>query len=449
LRIERNVEKDVALLQVETSKYKNLFTGDIATSINLETDEYIIPGLRITGSSPNVQLSSANATNSHLIVYPFKANTDYTIFFDRIPLGYFKIALAEVKNLSTGDDKLLFSNTNGTYAIHDNRYVYSFKKDYDGWFYLYYSDHGLCGVEMFEGVHTEKPIVEPSPVLNVYSKSQIDKMIERNQYTVEKTGDIFIIKTPKTRYEFKKVTKANINIDTWRLYKGDLVDENGMLHTMWQDADAEGAIKIEGEEDFVSGFHGDEIMTNIKAFIDGIEIDMNENITERPFRNITFYVTSDVYHCDDSVNKAFIRNKILTFEGDTVRVQNYYKAVENLTIEQARIATFQCHKDGSDGTQMFTHYSLNSDFLLRDVPTASNPASVPGFSKNITAAKLLTKYASIETKINKGQEHTAYSGGMVNFESTNRMKVYFDVAHSTTSINANDILSSDFEWTIK
>lgn len=284
----------------------------------------------------------------------------------------------------------------------------------------------------------------PSDNTEVYSKTEVNSLLEKTTYSID--GNIMTIRMGKAEYKFQRITNNSINIDTWRLYQGAIV-ENGTSYVMWVNSDAEGAIQITGEEDFVSGYHGDEIMNSIHVFVDGAEIDLTTSVSDALFKNMTVYVESDVYHCNTSAsasNKAFKRYKKLTFKENTVKISNCYIAQEALSIAQARIALFQCYK-APDSIDFFTDYSVNTDYKHYAV---SEIATVkPASSDRMTEADLHTVFATIVFKYLFGSDQS-YMGSVVNFASQNRVKFYFDTINSETQVSQGEKIMSEFEFTI-
>ena len=246
----------------------------------------------------------------------------------------------------------------------------------------------------------------------------------------------------------QRITNQSENLDTYRLYRGDLKKEN-VLFNMWNNSDAEGAIHIANETDFVSGYHGSEKMTSYKVFKDGVDITSETILEDTTFNTLMFYVESDVYHCyqDSAVANiiAFKRAKIITFEGDKVTVSNSYIAQDNLVVSSARITLFQCYKNDGN-TPVFTDYSVNSDF--KNYAVADIATSKPSDSVDMTEAILNTTYANIVFKsiLTSGQ---AYVGRVANFATQNRVKFYFDTIAGNTNIANGEQIKSQFEFVIK
>lgn len=266
--------------------------------------------------------------------------------------------------------------------------------------------------------------------------------------TVSFNDNLLDIKMKNAHYEFKKITNSSINVDTWRLYKGDIIKQNGLLFNMWTDSDAEGVVQINGEADFIGGYHGDEKFNKINVFVDGNEIDMNNPLNETKFKVLSIYVESDVYHCNTSELHdviAFKRNKYLKFESDSVTIGNEWTAQSNLNIVSAPLALFQTFNYDSDEL-VTTNYMVDTDYKLYDIATPNvHPTNSPKMNK----FKIENKYGSIsfnsiKTSGQKPMGVVAYNF----FESQKRIKLYYYTIYGNTDISAGDKLVSEFKFTI-
>ena len=265
--------------------------------------------------------------------------------------------------------------------------------------------------------------------------------------TYTKTANELQITTNKARYIFKRITNNSINVDTWRLYQGDLVRTDGTKFNMWTNSDAEGVVQISGEDDFIGGYHGDEIMTNLRIFVDGVGITNESNISG-DFDVISIYVESDVYHCNTSdlaSTIAFKRNKWLKFEGEKVRIGNEWTAQSALSIASAPLALFQCYYKENE-VEVATDYMANSDYKLYQMST---PAIHTPNSKDNTEFTLETKINPIRFKSIKTNGVNPMGVVAYTFISAqNRIKFYYYTIYNSTAITNGDKLISEFEFEV-
>lgn len=285
---------------------------------------------------------------------------------------------------------------------------------------------------------------------------EIDEEIEalKGGNTFSKTDNVITIGTNKAQYLFQRVTNADINIDTWRLYKGDLKTPTGLFN-MWLNSDAEGVIKLVGEDDFIGGFHGDEIMTKINVVVDGKELNLSLNYNETAFSVMSVYVESDIYHCNTSASastKAFKRNKLLVFCEDKVSISNKFMAVDNVSVQQAALAFFQCYRDDNDDNEILHNYSVGEDYKLYDISDTSN---YPANSIYMKSATYCTEYGDIFVNVKevdpRFDNHYIGYVSIGTLTSQNRLKIYFDTIKNTVggiSITNGESIFGSFEWEI-
>lgn len=141
-----------------------------------------------------------------------------------------------------------------------------------------------------------------------------NKVFANNLFDVTVSENEISITLEKTKYYLRHVVSSVTNVDCWRIYKGSLID-NGVEYVMWEGSDADGVIKLVGEEDFLGGFHGDEITKSVKCIIDGKEVDISTP-SEFHCKSFQLYCDSDIYHCNTSADASricFERTKSLRF----------------------------------------------------------------------------------------------------------------------------------------
>lgn len=280
-----------------------------------------------------------------------------------------------------------------------------------------------------------------------YKDKPIIKYQTNYSGTFTYNGSELKVVSDKAEYIFKRVTSDSIHIDTWRLYQGDLVRTDGTKFNMWTNSDAEGVVQISGEDDFIGGYHGDEIMTNLRIFVDGVDITNESNISG-DFNVISIYVESDVYHCNTSdlaSTIAFKRNKWLKFKGEKVRIGNEWTAQSDLVIASAPLALFQCFYK-KDDTEIATDYMANSDYKLYQLAT---PAIHTPNSKDNTEFTLETKINPIRFKAIKTNGVNPMGVVAYTFISAqNRIKFYYYTIYNSTAITNGDKLISEFEFEI-
>ena len=464
-------ETSFSLLSIPRDKsvdYTKTNFLQLDTDINLFGGVYL-DGYELGKSSFPLQLRTTSSRK--LIAVSVKPNTNYTIIKDFVEIedGYywFKVATDE-RDIST-----LFSSVpielNGSVtktatSTLTNYFQITTGKN-DKTLLVQVSTNQEPFTQIVEGHYSDFTTDKVYPIIpkkiSIYSKNEVDNLIEEKTKKLyknifSKAGTECTIRMGKAEYVFKKITDSSINVNAWRLYSGNLIDvnnDNAIVGKMWSNSDAEGAIQILGEEDFVSGYHGDETFSSINILIDDSLIDLKSDYNNLEFKNIKIISESVVYHCNTS-NKsgkiAFNRVKTLEFTDNTVKINNRYICKDNMLINRAALSLFNCYKT-YNGTKFFTHYSTNDDLKLYEVPN-TNEISLPYPSPNMTEATFYTTIGAIKFKILRGQNNPNYKGSIANFDTQNRMKIYFDYIASSTSgtqVNDGDILQSEFQFTIE
>ena len=276
-----------------------------------------------------------------------------------------------------------------------------------------------------------------------------------NEITFNNTLSIFgnslHIETNKCSFLFTKTTDASINVDTYRLYNGYLKTKNGSVN-MWSNSDAEGVIKIVGEDDFIGGYHGDEIFSDINVLVDGKPIDISQTINYMKFETLDIFVESNVYHCNTSQlanTVAFKRCKHLRFKGNTYSVDNTWTAQSDLRINRASLAMFQMYVSGND-VDMLTNYSLDSFSKLYSVSDVSVYPEANNTAKKCT---YYTTEGNIDFEINvlddKFVNEYNCDVSIGTLTSQDRLKIYFDTIKSGSNVLIGSGDSIYCQFTVK
>lgn len=243
-------------------------------------------------------------------------------------------------------------------------------------------------------------------------------------YTFDASAKILNINTPKCNYVFKQVIDDSIRLNAWRLYQGDLKVGNS-TYNMWTNSDAEGVLKLQGEDDHISGYHGDELNGTCAIYVDGIPINMSVN-SSGTFEKLTIKCSSDVYHCqtsDKASTKAFERKKELNFTADSYRIHQEWKAVDNVKIDRGAQALFQCYKS-SNGTTIL--YGMDSDDIVGMQSTDFNDSTIY-LDKSTLSVRMFTIGGEIKITALQGYDNEYYTPQLRDFASQNRDKIYLDM----------------------
>lgn len=195
--------------------------------------------------------------------------------------------------------------------------------------------------------------------------------------TVSGNGSTVTVTSGKMKYVLMRINSPSIHANIWRVYSGAI--KNGDSYaTLWNGEDADGVVRLVDEDDFLGGYHGDEIMTSFRLFIDGVE-SASLTFSEREFTEIVAYQESDIYHCNTSAHPdtiAFKRNKIMVFNKDGYTIKNHWTAQETLTVQYAYFGMLTVRNFMSDGVTVLNHGGYtNADYKHFESTDRIEPAS--------------------------------------------------------------------------
>lgn len=246
--------------------------------------------------------------------------------------------------------------------------------------------------------------------------------------TIEKTSSQYDIKMHKSRFIVKHEENASTNADLWRIYSG-WISTGTNWQSLWTGSDADGVVKLVGEDDFIGGAHGDEVFTSMRVYIDGVLVTDSE-FNARNFDEVLIYAESNVYHCGTQ-NIAFKRNKTIQFNKNGCSVKNYWVAQENLNVLYAYFGMLSVnrYKTGEFTDVLLNGYTTNGDFKLRDAVTAY------GGGEDVTECIMQTVYGDFGISV-KGMSGGDYDGYVTVYDtdSSKRVKTYFGPINDTSGV---------------
>lgn len=266
-------------------------------------------------------------------------------------------------------------------------------------------------------------------VKDSFAKSVGEKLNDIDKPTVTVETNLITITGKKVKFYIRHIVDASVNVDCWRIYKGSMLDGD-TEYVMWNGSDADGVIRLSGEDDFLGGFHGDEITTAVKLVIDGEEADLSTNF-ETSFSALLLFVESDIYHCNTSENagiQCFQRNKIIEFKDGSLSVKNNFKAVKNVSVVYAHLAMLSCART-QDGTDIINSYTENYDYKLHSNTDTISPNS------RLYKCSINTNCGLLVFEADKGSAQQ-YNGMVVSYDGTgvnNRLKWYFSAINESSA----------------
>lgn len=243
-------------------------------------------------------------------------------------------------------------------------------------------------------------------------------------YTYNADNKLLTMETDKCRYIFKHMVDASIRLSAWRLYQGDLKVGTSYIN-MWQNSDAEGVIHLEGEDDHLSGYHGDELNGTAQIYVNGVPLDMAED-SSGTFTTLTIKCTSDVYHCNTSEQadtKAFTREKELEFTTSGYKVHQHWIAADAVTIDRGAQGLFQCYKTSGTNTVL---YGLDADYIVGMQSPDFDDRTVYLDNRTVNVS-MYTIGGKITITALQGYDNEYYRPNIRDFESQNRDKIYLDM----------------------
>lgn len=233
-------------------------------------------------------------------------------------------------------------------------------------------------------------------------------------------------------FGLRKITDAARNLDTWLLNHSTW--DGVYLH---QGTDIEGPLLMMGRSDFIGGIHGDEHMTSVRMIADGVDV----TGTAAELSNVkvfAVYVESTVYDVD-STTPLFERQKVLTFAGRSLKVENRWTYTGT----------------AMDYVQRWPGCGLYSVYTSNALGVRTNEALMPSmkaqdWNKQLTEAEFWVSGTRVTLKALRGMDGDTYAGSAEMLEGSARIKVYMDTIHAPEgyAISAGDVLQAAYEITI-
>jgi hypothetical protein len=260
------------------------------------------------------------------------------------------------------------------------------------------------------------------------TENRLSALEERSAYTYDSSTSTLTLINRNTKYVIKRVVDQSINLDSWRLYSG-YVKINNQWSNMWLNSDAEGPIKIDNESDFISGFHGDEILQDFAIYKDNVIFDTSVN-SEGLLDSLVLYQTSTVYRAD-SQEAAFTRCKKVSFQGDNYSVQQRWVALISCKITESALALLQCYKTNIVG--------WDADTLI---PLQSKDSGNVELDKDTRRGNIILNGGEMVSIVaEKGSDD--FEADLADYTDQNRIKFYFRMFKGKV-LSVGDVLNSKF-----
>lgn len=286
---------------------------------------------------------------------------------------------------------------------------------------------------------------------NIYVRYQISAGIfsewkqlafaSENTYQYDATNKVLNIDTKKCSYIFQYCEDNSIRLSAWRLYQGDLKVGNSVIN-MWQNSDAEGVIRLVGEDDHLSGYHGDELNGTAQFYVDGVPLNMAAD-SSGAFTTLSIKCSSDVYHCEtspDSETKAFDREKSLVFSSDGYEIHQRWTATDDVEIDRGAQALFQCYKSANGNTVL---YGMDSDYIVGMQGIDFDNGTIYLNTKT-RSVSMYTVGGKITITALIGCDNEYYTPNLRDFATQNRDKIYLDM-YNGKSLSIGESINTGFK----
>lgn len=225
------------------------------------------------------------------------------------------------------------------------------------------------------------------------------------------------------------ITDASRNLDTWLLNHSTW--DGVYLH---QGTDIEGPLLMLGRSDFIGGIHGDEHMTSVRMIADGVDV-TGSAVELDNVKVFAVYVESKVYDMDSST-ELFVRQKVLTFHGNRLTVENRW------TYTGSTMGYVQRWP----GCGLYSVYTNNA-LGVRTNENLMPSMQAQDWNKKITEAEFWVSSTHVTMKALSGMDNAEYAGSVEMLGGSARIKVYLDAIHSPEghAVSAGDVLQASYE----
>lgn len=228
------------------------------------------------------------------------------------------------------------------------------------------------------------------PVLSdtLYTKRQVNEIVSQLQSAkkckVSKTEnkiDIYMPSKTSDKYihfAYELVDNSSINFYQWKVMDIDVCDSSlnvvFNLYATSNNVEWEGVVKENGADDFIGGYHGDEINSSISVMIDGKPLDMASNLALTSCDEVLIVNKSIVNSCDDPTNQLFTRYKVSRWTSEKYTIRNRWIALkDNIALSIVYMTMFSLPiEKGNYGVATSGRY--DDGYIVQD-PTGT---SVPG-----------------------------------------------------------------------
>lgn len=240
------------------------------------------------------------------------------------------------------------------------------------------------------------------------------------------------IKQGRHVFALRLITNDSKHLRTWLLNHSTI--DGVYLH---QGTDIEAPLKLAGRGDFVGGIHGNEKLVSVRMIADAVDI-TGGAVELSAVKTLSVYVTSTIYDTDGTT-ALFDREKVLTFTGNSLTVENRwtYTGAESVNVERW------------PGSGLYSTYTDNT------LGCTTNKALIPSLDAQdwnaaINEATFWVSGTKVTLKALRGMNGEEYAGCIEKLDGSARVKAYFDTIHAPDghALTTGDMLEGAYSITI-
>lgn len=332
-------------------------------------NEHWVHGYRLGGSGN--ETAYVNYVGGSMKVQRIEPNKQYWVA--RKHGGRFKIATTT--QLLTRD--MLVDGSVMIVTVEDEKIFTFTTGDADRYLYIDVINDGsepyvlLTDREISTSVEVPDDSFVPSKNLQVFTKQEVLALLGTNKGNItisykhatrSMSIDIPVLEG-FIRYQYSYVSDASINYQQWRVLKTYKLDNGkGIIYDLDSHTEWEGAIKEVGAADFMGGWHGDEINTDIQVLVDGKHKTLSDDFEETAYQEVKIINLSVLNRVGDNETKLLKRARVNTWTSGQYTVENKFEVLEDFEIERSMLTMLSCTYE-FNGKKVIDYGRTDHDFV--------------------------------------------------------------------------------------
>lgn len=251
------------------------------------------------------------------------------------------------------------------------------------------------------------------------------------------------------RYAFGHSVDANINADSWRIFRAIAVDENLVdRFRITAYGEWEMALRLDGGTDFIGGvLHGDEVMEDVTFFLDGKETDISTLTSLTGFTELRIVENTLLYNPDVANENVAAHSKeyIFTADGVTINQRVKWLMAKTLTTSYSCMFPLIRGNDTVSELQITADYYDDNDYKTYDVSVGGMSGYPFTWHSGVTRANLWAEESGIFASAEIVKQPPAITGGGMSFLQ-NTVNQYNKLYFSICGIGATYTTSANETW---